>query len=89
MTTTRRRPSRVHMLVALLYDPDGRSANVQLVIEGPFADSSAAVRTLKSIVRRGRFSLADTQVIGVSSAKAFYASMQDIKSVLKSAISPR
>jgi len=89
MRTARRRSSRAHMLVAVLYDPDGRANNVRLVIEGPFVDASSAIEILKKVAQKGQFSRADTQVLGVRSAKEFYAAMQDIRSALKQAISPR
>jgi hypothetical protein len=77
------------MLVAVLYDPDGRANNVRLVIEGPFVDAASAIDILKKVARKGQFSAASTRVLSVSSAQQFYAAMQDIRSALKQAISPR
>lgn len=79
----RNRPRPVTVLFAKVYDPDNRQGNVRLIIEGPFPDNTTAVAALQTLAKGGSYSVADTQVITVRSAKAYRDTINKVRAILK------
>ena len=71
------------VLFATVYDPDNRRGNVRLIIEGPFSDNASAVAALKTLAKGGSYSVADTQVVTVSSAAFYRETIKKIRAILK------